>query len=438
MSRAWRGWFVWVGGIALVACTDGITNGINEPPAPVITEPPAPVQLAFTVQPSNVTAGAVITPPVQVAAHDSSGKLVTGFRDSVTVALAGNPPPGTLSGTTVVTALNGVATFSDLSIAQVSAGYTLIASAGGLTGVTSVPFSIAKPPPPPVTLRVTTTTTGFSFDPDGYRVCVDPRPDFDFGYFCTTDEAVGVNSGVSVSVAPGIHAVVLDELAPNCTVSEVNPQSTIDVGAVTEVSFAIACVAAGAVHVTTVTTGIDLDPSYGVCVDPSGTACAISALVPPNSAVTVPGVLVGPQTVTLHVVATNCTVSGSATRAVTVPQDGTVDVAFDVDCVVAERIAFLFDGTIVVSRADGSEHHGVIPGFAPAWSPSGARLAYECGQDICAINADSTGLAQLTVDAVGNHHPTWAPDGSKIAFAATHAGVTDLYVMAANGSVPCS
>src|SRR6267143_701125 len=67
-------------------------------------------------------------------------------------------------------------------------------------------------------------------------------------------------------------------------------------------------------------------------------------------------------------------------------------------------------------------------------APSGARLAYECGQDICAINADSTGLAQLSVDAVGNHHPTWAPDGSKIAFAATHAGVTDLYVMAANGS----
>jgi TolB protein len=50
------------------------------------------------------------------------------------------------------------------------------------------------------------------------------------------------------------------------------------------------------------------------------------------------------------------------------------------------------------------------------------------------INADGSGFAQLTVNPAGNHHPTWAPDGSKIAFAATHAGVVELYVMAANGS----
>jgi TolB protein len=114
-----------------------------------------------------------------------------------------------------------------------------------------------------------------------------------------------------------------------------------------------------------------------------------------------------------------------------------VDVAFAVGCVPAppaERIAFSSGGTIGVIHVDGSATQPITPGIAPAWSPDGARLAYECAPEICAINADGSGLAQLTVNPAGNHHPTWAPDGSMIAFAATHASVVDLYVMGANGS----
>jgi hypothetical protein len=407
-------------GYTLTAAATGLTGARSTEFA--ITAAPA-ARLAFTMQPSNTLRGDVITPPVQVAAQDSFGNLVTEFRDSVTLTLGGIP--GTLSGTTVVTAINGVATFSDLSIDQVNAGYTLSASAGVLTSVTSVPFNTANPP---VTLHVRSTTTGLSFDPDGYRLCVDPVPDpWDVGYSCTTSMRVGVNSHVTLPLGPGTHDVQLDDVAANCTVRE---QTTVEAGDTTEVSFVITCVAAGAVHVTTVTTGIDVDPSYGVCIVTSGTTCAMWSSVPPNSAVTIAGVIAGPQTVTLTDVATNCAVSGATTRAVTIPQDGTVDVAFDVGCVVAERIAFSRDGMIVVSRADASDQHVVTPGLAPAWSPNGARLAYECGQDICAINADGTGFARLTMNGAGNHHPTWAPDGAKIAFAATH----DLYVMGANGS----
>src|SRR6266550_2163971 len=58
---------------------------------------------------------------------------------------------GTLSGTTSVNAVNGVATFSTLSINNAGNGYTLTASASGLTGATSTAFNITAPPPPPAT-----------------------------------------------------------------------------------------------------------------------------------------------------------------------------------------------------------------------------------------------------------------------------------------------
>src|SRR5207247_4376444 len=53
---------------------------------------------------------------------------------------------GTLAGTTSVTAVSGVATFSTLSINNAGNGYTLLASASGLTGTTSASFNITAPP----------------------------------------------------------------------------------------------------------------------------------------------------------------------------------------------------------------------------------------------------------------------------------------------------
>ncbi|HXM37124.1 MAG TPA: hypothetical protein VN908_00525 [Gemmatimonadales bacterium] len=380
--------------------------------------------LAFTVQPSQTVQGAAITPPVQVAAQDSFGNLATEFQDSVTVALPGNPPIASLSGTTVVRAVNGVATFNDLSIAATSASDMLTASAGGLASVSSIPFAIT---PPPGSLHVTTATTGVSF-PAGYGLCVDP---FGNDGDCTTSVAVGVNSGVSLSVARGTHVVDLTAAA-NCTVSD-GSSRTVDVGAATDVSFAITCVAAGAVRVGMASTGIDVPDAYVVCFDQSGNSCN-GSVVRANGTETFPVVIAGAHTVTLTSVARNCTVSGATTRALIVPQDGTVDVSFSVGCVEVERIAYSYNGTIVVGRVDGAYSPGITAGFAPAWSPNGIRLAYECGQDICAINADGTGFARLTVDGAGNHHPAWSPDRSKIAYAATHASVTELYVMTANGA----
>jgi alpha-tubulin suppressor-like RCC1 family protein len=102
----------------------------------------AAAKLVFTVQPSDAAAGAAITPAVRVTVQDAQGNTVTTATTSITVAIGTNPASGTLTGTTTVAAVSGVATFSNLSIDKAGTGYTLTASATGLTGATSSAFNI--------------------------------------------------------------------------------------------------------------------------------------------------------------------------------------------------------------------------------------------------------------------------------------------------------
>src|SRR5205814_6594913 len=97
----------------------------------------APSVLVFSVQPTSATAGAAITPAVQVTAQDAEGNVATGFAGSVSVTLGSNAGGGTLSGTATAAAVAGVATFANLSINKVGTGYTLTASASALTPVAS-------------------------------------------------------------------------------------------------------------------------------------------------------------------------------------------------------------------------------------------------------------------------------------------------------------
>src|SRR6185437_3247089 len=115
-------------------------------------------KLAFSVQPSNTTSGAVITPAVKVEVRDANGNLVTSSSASVTLAIGTNPSSGTLSGTKTVAAVNGVATFSNLSVNKAGTGYTLAASASGLTGDTSNSFNITAGPLASIKLSPKTST----------------------------------------------------------------------------------------------------------------------------------------------------------------------------------------------------------------------------------------------------------------------------------------
>ncbi|HYT73034.1 MAG TPA: hypothetical protein VEK78_16735 [Gemmatimonadales bacterium] len=114
------------------------------PPPP----PPVATHLVFTAQPSNTLPFSTIRPQVEVTAVDDAGNRVKSFTGRVTIAighdasLLGN---ANLSGTTGVDAVNGVARFNDLSIDQIGAGYTLRATAAGLTGAESERFNILTP-----------------------------------------------------------------------------------------------------------------------------------------------------------------------------------------------------------------------------------------------------------------------------------------------------
>jgi Tol biopolymer transport system component len=108
-------------------------------------------------------------------------------------------------------------------------------------------------------------------------------------------------------------------------------------------------------------------------------------------------------------------------------------------------IAFQSDrsgnNSIWVIQPDGTQLRQVtaVPGISeyPTWSPDSTRIAFHCtfGRllpqgvgdfEICVVNADGTGLTQLT-DAPGESKlPAWAPDGTKIAFQTNRNGWPSL------------
>src|SRR5439155_1172092 len=112
------------------------------PSAPFNIVAGAAVRLVFSVQPANATAGASITPAIQVTAEDPLGNTDPTFSGTVTVAIGANPGGGTLSGTSALAAVGGVATFADLSINKVGTGYTLTAAALSFPTQPSAAFNV--------------------------------------------------------------------------------------------------------------------------------------------------------------------------------------------------------------------------------------------------------------------------------------------------------
>jgi hypothetical protein len=97
--------------------------------------------LAFTVEPVSTTGGATMA-DVTVEVRDIADGVISGDTSSITIAIGTNPSGGALSGTATVAAVNGVATFTGLSINKAGTGYTLHATDGSLVAADSAAFDI--------------------------------------------------------------------------------------------------------------------------------------------------------------------------------------------------------------------------------------------------------------------------------------------------------
>jgi TolB protein len=96
----------------------------------------------------------------------------------------------------------------------------------------------------------------------------------------------------------------------------------------------------------------------------------------------------------------------------------------------------LQQATLYLADADGSNVRqlGAAPlhGVSPAWSPDGTRLAFVSFDDandppcpvascpsgeLYVVGSDGAGLTRLTHSKADDEHPSWSPDGTRLAFA---------------------
>src|SRR5207244_3337488 len=166
-------------------------------------------QLVFTVWPTTTAAGAAITPAIQVAVQDALGNIVTSFSGTVTVTLGTNAGGGTLAGHTTVTAVNGVATFADLSIDKIGTGYTLQATGGGLT-TTSGRFDITPgtAKQPAFTVQPSATAAGAPITPAVQVTARDASGNTATQFTGNITVALGANQGGATLGGVATHAAV--------------------------------------------------------------------------------------------------------------------------------------------------------------------------------------------------------------------------------------
>ncbi len=100
-----------------------------------------PTQLVFSQQPTNITAGQTISPAITVDIEDAAGDIVTSDNTDITLSVASGP--GNLTGTIIVQAVDGVATFSNVSVNEAGT-YALSAADGSLSTATSSHFTVSQ------------------------------------------------------------------------------------------------------------------------------------------------------------------------------------------------------------------------------------------------------------------------------------------------------
>ncbi|MDQ6689065.1 MAG: hypothetical protein M3Z18_00955, partial [Gemmatimonadota bacterium] len=126
----------------MTATATGLTGSPLTITAVSIAGPPA--KLAFLTQPSN-TGWRVYAPTIVVALEDQYGNVAMSSVAPVTLSLLNNPGSASLTGGEATAPVNGLASFSSVTLNQPGSGYTLSAttSMAGVSAASSAPFDVS-------------------------------------------------------------------------------------------------------------------------------------------------------------------------------------------------------------------------------------------------------------------------------------------------------
>ena len=96
------------------------------------------------------------------------------------------------------------------------------------------------------------------------------------------------------------------------------------------------------------------------------------------------------------------------------------------------------DEEIFVMNANGTGVHQLTDNddvdWNAAWSPNGNKIAFSSEGEVFVMNANGTGVHQLTDNDDYDMSPVWSPNGNKIAFTSDRYGDWEIFVMNADGS----
>ena len=312
------------------------------------------------------------------------------------------------------------------------------------------PDKNGEPPPPPPTLPVvgtvaiTISTTGTSSDPDGYVVTLEG----------TGGRSIGSDESLLVENVPaGYHSIVLSGESADCTIAGPNPR-TVNVRAGERVSttFEVGCatpLASGQIVFASrpISSSGDAYRLYRMNSDGTGrTLLGTAESGRLNPSVSPDGRRIYYGTDEGIFVAN---ADGAIPVRLTTPYASYPAVSPDGSLIAFSYVGEVFELRIMQSDGSGGRHLPLSPFPSQSnWSPDGSRLVFsgfygpwwasaeEYQADIFTINADGTGLQQLTTGH-GDKSPSWSPDGSRIAFVRSGPSGEfrdDIFTMRPDGS----
>ena len=389
-----------------------------------------PTTGAIRVAVSTSGANSDVDPDGYTVSIDGGPTQTIGLNTAVTIA---NLPPGNH-----LVRLDGLAL--NCSIAGTNPLSVDVITGGKASSPVSVSFSVscvAKTG----NIQIVTETSGPDADSDGYSVFVLPAGRV---------ELPANGSRTITGIRVGQWALGLSGVSGNCTVDEPNPRTvSVALGATVDVAFAIRCFTAGALGVTTATSGVEIDPDgYQVVLRHQRASASTSANAPANGTVTVSRLLPGNYVLTLFGVVPNCDPVIPSPRAVDISPGSVTAVTIDVTCTAPIQLAYV-KGTGANAEIHAVNSNGTGANrltdqqradVNPAWSPEGGRIAFASDRDgnreIYVMNANGQNPVRLTSNPTADYRPAWSPDGTRIAFVTERDGNAEIYVMNADGTNP--